>query len=101
MLIGVSGGMQILTLKQTAELVVLTYPHVGFSHAILEVIAKKYGAPSKRDIEAMAIIVSMAQEWQRLEEYCQEVTTKVYPGHVPLVSFRPPFRLPTPYQLGM
>ncbi|KAL0044842.1 hypothetical protein WJX82_011278 [Trebouxia sp. C0006] len=52
-------GHGILTPKQTAQLVVLTYPHVGFSHVMLEAIATEYGEASKRDVEAMALAPSV------------------------------------------
>ena len=89
--------MQLLTTKQTAQLVVLTYPHVGFSHAMLEAIATEYGEASKRDVEAMALVNPMAEEWQHFLQYHNAVTAQVYYDHVPLITYRPLHRLLSQY----
>ncbi len=89
--------MQILTTKQTAQLVVLTYPHVGFSHVMLEAIAVEYGEASKHDVEAMAMANPMVEEWQHFLQYCDAVTARVHCDHVPLITYRPPHRLLSQY----
>ncbi len=89
--------MQILTPKQTAQLMVLTYPHVGFSHVMLEAIATEYGEASKCDVEAMALVNPMAEEWQHFVQYRDAVTAKVHHDHVLLITYRPPHRLLSQY----
>ncbi len=89
--------MQILTPKQTAQLMVLTYPHVGFSHMMLEAMATEYREASKRDVEAMALVNPMAEEWQRFVQYRDAVTAHVHHDHVPLITYRLPHRLLSQY----
>ncbi len=78
--------MQILTTQQAAQIVVHTYPHVGFSPVMLEAIATEQGEASKAEIEAAAVLNPMTAEWQQLTWYCDMVAAKVYPDHVPLLT---------------
>lgn len=78
--------MQVLTIKQVAQVMVHAYPYVNIQESLLDTIATLCKAPSKEAIVADAQTDCMEVDYVQLLQYCKAVGATVYSGYLPLLT---------------
>ena len=84
--------MQVLTLKQVAQLLLHAYPHVARMEDMLTALAAMRSEPSKEALEAIACSQPMTAEWDQFLVYCEVIQMNLDPdncdfdGGVPLCT---------------
>ena len=85
-------ALQVLGVRQVAEMMVHAYPYVNIHENLLETLAAQHGDPGKDNIVVAAQTSRMAAEYAQLMQYCEVVGGNVYPGHLPLWTCIPAAR---------
>ena len=68
--------LQLLSTRQSADIIVHSYPYMPVTEILLDTIAAQAGYPSRQEIEAAAPLDALTADWEMFGEYAKLVASK-------------------------
>ena len=68
--------LQLLSTRQSADIIVHSYPYMPVTEILLDSIAAQAGYPSRQQMEAAAPLDPLTADWEMFGEYAKLVASK-------------------------
>lgn len=69
-------SLQLLSTRQSADIIVHSYPYMPLSEILLDTIAAQAGYPSRQEIEAAAHLDPFTADWEMFGEYAKFIASE-------------------------
>lgn len=73
--------LQLLSTRQSADIIVHSYPYMPLTEILLDTIAAQAGYPSRQQIEAAAPLDPLTADWEMFGEFAKLVASKQTHGY--------------------